>query len=117
ALSGVLPRALGRFLEQNPDLDVDVQELPSDAILETLRRGASDIGIVSDYVDTSGLIVRPWIDDRLVALLPRRWPTGMRRSFPFSGLLEHPMVGLTRDSGLSRFLAAQASRSGRVPRH
>lgn len=117
AMSEALPRALGRFLVSHPDLDVDVQELPSDATLDALRRGAADIGIVADYVDTSGLVVRPWLDDRLVALLPRRWPTGARRSIAYGDLLEHPLVGLTRDSGLSRFLAAQASRSGRVPRH
>ena len=35
----------------------------------------------------------------------------------YGELLGHPFVGLARESGLSRFLAAQASRSGRVPRH
>ena len=42
---------------------------------------------------------------------------GRRRTIAFGELLEHPLVGLPADSGLSRFLAAQASRSGRVPRH
>lgn len=77
----------------------------------------AEIGIVADYVDTSGLIVRPWLDDRLVALLPRAWPMGKRQSIPFGSVLERPLVGLSADNGLSRFLAAQASRSGRVPRH
>lgn len=117
AMSEALPRMLGNFLVKNPDIDVDVQELASDAVLEALRRGLADVGIVTDYVDTSGLIVRPLMDDRLVALLPRAWPMGKRRSIPFGELLEHPLVGLAADSGLSRFLAAQASRSGRVPRH
>lgn len=117
ALSETLPHAIGRFLAKNPDIDVDVQELPSDATLDALRRGQADIGIVADHVDTTGLVVHPWLDDRLVALLPRRWPHAKRRSLTFGELLELPLVGLSRDSGLSRFLAAQASRSGRVPRH
>lgn len=117
AMSEALPRTLGRFLAQNPEIDVDIRELASDAVLDALRRGLADIGIVADYVDTSGLIVRPWLDDRLMALLPRGWPTGRRRSIAFGELLERPLVGLSSDSGLSRFLAAQASRSGRVPRH
>lgn len=116
ALSEALPRALGRFLATHPDVDVDLRELPSDAVIEALRRGTADFGIVADYVDTSGLIVRPWIEDHLVALLPARWH-GRRRSISFRQLLEHPLVGLGRDSGLSRFLAAQASRCGRVPGH
>lgn len=117
AMSEALPRALGRFLAKNPEIDVDVRELASNAVLDALRRGLADIGIVADYVDMTGLIVRPWLDDRLVALLPRAWPMGRRRSIAFCELLERPLVGLSADSGLSRFLAAQASRSGRVPRH
>ncbi|CAN5731123.1 LysR substrate-binding domain-containing protein [soil metagenome] len=116
-MTEVLPRTIGRFLKANPEVDVDVHELSSDAVVDALRRGIADLGIVADYADTSGLAVRPWLDDRLVALVPRRWPMGRRRSIAYGELLEHPLVGLPRDSGLSRFLAAQASRSGRVPRH
>lgn len=117
AMAEALPQALGRFLANHSEIDVDVRELASDATLDALRRGLADIGIVADYVDTSGLVAHPWRDDRLVALLPRRWPTGKRRSIAFGELLELPLVGLSSDSGLSRFLATQASRSGRVPRH
>lgn len=116
AMSEALPDRLGRFLSTTPDLDVDVQELPSEAVIDALRRGIADLGIVADYVDTSGLLVKPWQDDRLVALLPNH-AAGRRHSISYSELLEGPLVGLPRDSGLSRFLAAQASRSGRVPRH
>lgn len=117
AMSEALPHKLGAFLSATPDLDIDVQELPSEAVIDALRRGTADLGVVADHVDTSGLLVRPWVDDRLVALLPGRWAVGRRRTMAYGELLEHPLVGLPRDSGLSRFLAAQASRSGRVPRH
>ncbi len=116
ALSEVLPRAIGHFLATHPDIDVDLQELSSEAVVDALRRGTADFGIVADYVDTGGLVVRPWVDDHLVALVPARW-RGRQRTISFRDLLEHPLVGLARDSGLSRFLAAQASRSGRVPTH
>ncbi|MBL8350843.1 MAG: LysR family transcriptional regulator [Burkholderiaceae bacterium] len=117
AMSEALPSRIGRFLSATPDLDVDVQELPSEAVIDALRRGTADLGIVADHVDTSGLLVKPWIEDRLVALLPGHHAIGRRRSVRYGELLEGPLVGLPRDSGLSRFLAAQASRSGRVPRH
>lgn len=117
ALSEALPARLGDFLQRHPDLDLDVQELPSEAALDALRRGRADVAILTNHVDSSGLVVQPWVDDRLVALLPPRWPGRARAVVAFGELLEHPMVGLGRDHGLSRFLAAQASRSGRVPRH
>jgi molybdate transport repressor ModE-like protein len=117
AMSEALPTRIGRFLSTTPDLDVDVQELPSVAVIDALRRGIADLGIVADHVDTSGLLVKPWLEDRLVALLPSRHAIGHRRSIAYGELLEGSLVGLPHDSGLSRFLAAQASRSGRVPRH
>lgn len=121
AMTEALPRTIGRFLAATPDLDVDVQELPSEAAVDALRRGRADIAIVADHVDVTGLIALPWLDDRLVALIPRAWhrawPPGHRRSITWAELLVHPLVGLGRDSGISRFLATQASRGGRVPRH
>lgn len=117
AMTETLPRTIGQFLVKTPDLDVDVQELPSEAVIDALRRGTAELGIVTDHVDTSGLLVQPWVDDRLAVLWPERWSLGRRRSMAYGELLEHPLVGLAWDSGLSRFLAAQASRSGRVPRH
>ncbi len=117
AMSEALPARIGRFLATTPDLDVDVQELPSEAVIDALRRGTADVGVVADHVDTPELLVKPWLEDRLVALLPGRYAIGRRRSIAYGELLEEPLVGLPSDSGLSRFLAAQASRSGRVPRH
>jgi molybdate transport repressor ModE-like protein len=121
ALAEALPPRLGRFLVQHPDIDLDLQELPSDAVLDALRRGVADLGIVADHVDSSGLVVQPWLDDDLVALLPaaRRRVRVPARVQPlrFAQLLERPFVGLPAHSGLSRFLLQQAARSGRVPHH
>lgn len=70
AMSEVLPPRLGHFLVEHPDIDVELKELSSDAVLEALRHGVADVGIVADYVDTEGLAAHAWIDDELVALLP-----------------------------------------------
>lgn len=115
AISEALPPRLGRFLIEHPDVDVVLQELPSDAVLDALRRDTADVGILSDHVDTSGLITHPWISDALVALLPRSFRG--RAPLSFAQLLEQPFVGLSAERGLSRLLAQQAARSGRVPHH
>ena len=117
ALAEALPQRIGRFLIEHPDIDLDLQELPSDGVLESLRRGVADVGIVADHVDTSGLVTQPWIADDLVALMPatgrRRAPAALR----FADLLDRPFVGLSAHRGLSRFLVQQAARSGQVPQH
>ncbi|GAP36019.1 LysR family transcriptional regulator [Piscinibacter sakaiensis] len=117
AMSEALPGRIGRFLSTTPDLDIEVRELPSEEVIDALRRGTADLGIVADHIDPAGLLVKPWIEDRLVAVLPSRHALARRRHLSYGELLEEPLVGLPRDSGLSRFLAGQASRSGRVPRH
>ena len=117
ALAEALPPRLGRFLVEHPDIDLDLQELPSDAVLDALRRGMADLGIVADHVDSSGLVVQPWLDDDLVALLPATHRRTRVQALPFVQLLERPFVGLPAHSGLSRFLLQQAARSGRVPHH
>ena len=122
AVSEALPPHLGAFLAKHPDLDLHLQDLPSEAVLDGLRRGAADLGIVADHVDTSGLQVRPWVDDQLVALLPRRKGRGTARSkavraLSFADLLDEEFIGLSPDSGLSRFLHRQAGLGGRMPHH
>lgn len=115
ALAEALPPRIGRFLAEHPDIDVDLQEMASDAALQALRDGVADVAIVADHVDTSGLDARPWLEDELVAVVPA---TGRKRaSLRFVELLERPFIGLAADSGMSRFLLAQAARCGRVPHH
>jgi DNA-binding transcriptional LysR family regulator len=112
-----LPPLLGRFLVANPDLDIDLQELSSDDVLDAMRREIADIGIVADYVDTSGLNVRPLVDDQLVAIISAPRPRKRPPAISFSALLDRSFVGLPVDSGLSRYLLRQAARSGRAPHH
>ncbi len=117
AMAEALPPRLGRFLRRHPDIDIKLQELPSEAVLEALHRGAADLGIVASHVDARGLVTQPWLEDPLVALLPARGAPRVGRTLHFAQLLDQPFVGLVADSGLSRFLAQQARRSGRAPRH
>lgn len=116
-LAEALPPRLGPFLVEHPDIDLELRELPSDAVLEALRRGVADLGIVADHVDTTGLVVHPWLDDELVVLLPAAGPRRRSAALRFAELLDRPFVGLPPESGLSRFLAQQAARSGRLPQH
>lgn len=121
AVAEALPPLLGPFLAAHPDVDLHLQDLPSDVVLESVHRGSADLGIVADYVDTTGLYTEPWVADQLVALLPHRGGVHSSqqatRAMSFSMLLEKDFIGLDIDSGLSRFLHRQASLCGRLPRH
>lgn len=55
AMTEHLPTPLGRFLSDNPRISVDLEERASEDIVDALRAGLCDIGIVSNAVDTAGL--------------------------------------------------------------
>jgi molybdate transport repressor ModE-like protein len=117
AMTEALPSRIARFLVAHPDTDVELQELPSEAVLAALRRGTADLGIVANHVDTTGLLTQAWMDDELVALLPAGLRLPQPDALRFSQLLEQPFVGLSADAGLSQFLLQQAARSGKLPQH
>ena len=79
AITEYLPELLADFLRDHPNLDIDLQELPSARITHALRQGAADLGIVSDAVDTDDLQTRPFRDDPLVLIMPRDHPLARRR--------------------------------------
>lgn len=112
AITEYLPELLADFLHEHPNLDIDLQELPSARITHALRQGAADLGIVSDAVETDDLQTRAFRDDPLVLLLPRDHPLADRESLSFGDTLHHDFVGLNASSALAVYLEAQALHAG-----
>ena len=111
ALSEYLPELLADFLCTHPNLDIDLQELPSLRITHALRQGAADLGIISDAVDSHGLQTRPFRDDPLVLILPTGHPL-TAGAVSFIDSLPYDYVGLAADSALAVYLEEQALHAG-----
>lgn len=111
ALSEYLPELLADFLCAHPNLDIDLQELPSLRITHALRQGAADLGIISDAVDTHGLQTRAFRDDPLVLIMPIGHPL-TAGPVSFIDSLFHDYVGLAANSALSVYLEEQALHAG-----
>ncbi|WP_433738564.1 LysR family transcriptional regulator [Pseudomonas putida] len=112
AITEYLPEVLADFLCHHPNLDIDVQEMPSLRIVHTLRQGAADLGIVSDAVDTHNLETLPFRDDPLVLIMPPGHPLAEGTTPRFSDTLHYDYVGLAADSALSVYLEEQALHAG-----
>jgi DNA-binding transcriptional LysR family regulator len=112
ALTEYLPELLADFLREHPNLDIDLQELPSARITHALRQGAADLGIVSDAVDTHTLNTLPFRDDPLVLIMPPDHPLAAGDAPNFSDTLQHHYVGLTANSALAVYLEEQALHTG-----
>jgi DNA-binding transcriptional LysR family regulator len=112
AITEYLPELLADFLREHPNLDIDLQELPSARITHALRQGAADLGIVSDAVDTGDLQTRPFRDDPLVLILPHDHPLADTANLRFNDTLHYDYVGLNANSALAIYLEEQALHTG-----
>lgn len=112
ALSGRLPADLARFLARHPDIDADLEERPSNAIVRALREGLIHVGVLSQAVGLSGLEWRPYGEDRLMALLPADHPLTMRERLTFPELAGEPFVGLSAGIALQEMVGTEAARLG-----
>ncbi|MEX3775370.1 LysR family transcriptional regulator [Pseudomonas sp. MYb118] len=112
AITEHLPEVLADFLCHHPNLDIDLQEMPSLRIIHALRQGAADLGIVSDAVDTHGLDTLAFRDDPLVLIMPLDHPLAHAASPTFSDTLPHDYVGLSANSALAVYLEEQALHAG-----
>ncbi|MGR2710116.1 LysR family transcriptional regulator [Pseudomonas sp. IB20] len=111
ALSEYLPELLADFLREHPNLDIDLQELPSLRITQALRQGTADLGIISDAVDTHGLQTLAFRDDPLVLIMPLDHPL-TADTVSFIDSLPYDYVGLTANSALAVYLEEQALHAG-----
>ncbi|KAF2392635.1 LysR substrate-binding domain-containing protein [Pseudomonas frederiksbergensis] len=112
AITEYLPELLADFLREHPNLDIDLQELPSTRITHALRQGAADLGIVSDAVDTGDLQTQAFRDDPLVLILPNDHPLADASEVSFSDTLHHDYIGLGASSALAVYLEEQALHAG-----
>lgn len=107
-----LPAALGSFLSQFPEIDVEVEDRPSLEVVSMLRNGEADIGIVAVSADMSGLERSLFIPDRLVVVVPD--DCDLAGATNFARALDFKFVSLKAHTAMSQFLRRQANELGRA---
>jgi DNA-binding transcriptional LysR family regulator len=113
ALSEHLPGLLASFLAAHPGLSVDLEERPSEAIVDAVRNELCDLGVVSDAADLAGLQTFAFRPDPLALVVPKGHALASRRSIALAEVLDHPFVGLAEGSALQEHLSRHARRLGR----
>ncbi|MDB5957501.1 LysR family transcriptional regulator [Ramlibacter sp.] len=95
---------------------VVVRESASEATVQALRSGAAEVGIVSDAVDTRGLLARELGPDPLVLVVATGHALAACESVPFAAVLGQPWVAWGEQSALSAHLQLRAAALGaRLP--
>ncbi|WP_233446742.1 LysR family transcriptional regulator [Paraburkholderia terrae] len=118
ALVETLPGPLSRFLCDNPNINIEIEQRPSDEIIAAIAEGVADIGIIASPPEGVALTTFPFATDRLCAVVPavdERF--ALQREIAFADLIEADFVGHERGSSIQVFLENQAKRLYRTLRH
>jgi len=107
ALARPLPDAVAQ-VQAVHGTPIVVRESESQATVQALRLGAAEVGIVSDAVDTGGLVAEDLGPDPLVLVVPRAHALAGRPAVSFRESLGHPWVALGEQSALSAHLQLRA---------
>ncbi len=111
SIAEFLPQRLGNWMAAHPRVDIELRERQSIEIARAVSSGLAEIGILSDAVNTSGLVLRPFAIDRLVVVMPRDHALAAEKKIAFAEILHEHFVGLA-SGALQDHIDAQAARLG-----
>jgi len=111
ATNSFLPDALSRFMGDNPDIDVELEEHLSAEIVALISSGAADLGIVAGDVPMAGLEATPLFTDELILITPAGHALAARGSVALEGIIDdYRFVGINQFSAIQSFLDQAARR-------
>ncbi|MBY4896916.1 LysR substrate-binding domain-containing protein [Cupriavidus sp. AU9028] len=114
ATNSFLATALSRFLSENPDIDVELEEHLSQEIVSAISAGAADLGIVAGGVATQDLDAMQLCSDELIVIAPVNHPLPEFKRLHFAELVDTcRFVGLNQFSAIQSFLDRIASGMGK----
>lgn len=108
----VLPRLLGKFLEQHPRIEFSVKSANTENIVAALGRGEIDLGLIEGPVSSRDVFRQAVLEDRMVLIVGRRsaWP--QKATVPVRALTEVPLLMRERGSGSRRVVELALRRAG-----
>ncbi|WP_194720640.1 LysR substrate-binding domain-containing protein [Noviherbaspirillum malthae] len=113
ANSTFLPTALGPFLNDFPEVDLQIEEKPSRQVLQAVLAEEVDVGVLDGNISLTGIMTLPFRHDRLVLFVPGDHALAGRGHCLLSEALGYPFVGMPRARALQAFVEDWATRLGR----
>lgn len=104
ATTEFLPNDLRDFLNNHPDVNVELRERLSHDVVRAVSEGAADIGIIAGNVRTESLQVVPYRSDRLILAVSSSHALAERPSIPFEETCGFDFVGMPEASAIHTFL-------------
>lgn len=99
-----LGAAIRECTERNPAIQVDLQEMDSQQVQQTLRRGVIDLGIYEAILGDIELPFVPFRSDRLALVCPRGHPLASRSAVTLADITPFAVIALGEGSAISILL-------------
>ncbi|UIF85689.1 LysR family transcriptional regulator [Cupriavidus sp. UYPR2.512] len=111
-----LPFDIQRSATACPGVRIDLQEMNSAEVQQSLRRGTVDIGIYDGSLGVIDLPTEPYRNDELVLVVARGHALARRRKVTPEDVLDCDLIVLSESSAISIVLERLAEEAGRVLR-
>ena len=82
----LLPKVLGNFLEKHPNVKLSIAELHTEVIIQQLKSGILDCGILATPLEQNSLVERPLYYENFVAYLSKSSPLFKKKALNVSDL-------------------------------
>lgn len=114
ALMHCLPQAVGQFLGNYPQTDIDIEEHTGIGVVQGLLEGRADVGIFSSWTPSSGIEAWPWQQDHLAVMVWPGHPLAERPSLKLMDVIDEKIIGPHRDSAVSHILDRETRKLGKT---
>ena len=118
ACYSVLIPTLREFHSRYPEVDIRCREMPPVVQIESLHRGAIDVGYLRTPIRDSSIQVRLLLRESLVLALPQDHPAATKREVHLKELTNEPLVLFLREQGPALYdqIIATCRQAGFNPR-
>lgn len=116
SIAQFLPAELRRFMDQQPHVQIDLEESVSAGVTRAVLENAADIGVYTQSDDEQGLDIFPYHRDVMAAVIPRGHPLARRKSIAFAEMLDYDHVGMHRGSAANYLFTREAAAINRTVR-
>ncbi|WP_428719348.1 LysR substrate-binding domain-containing protein [Undibacterium curvum] len=108
-----LPAALGPFLADYPEIDLQLEEKSSRQILAAVQDKEADIGVLDGNLVPETLYSVPFRHFRLVLLVSAKHPLASRQHCLLRDALSYYFIGLPKERAIQGFIEGIAMQHGR----
>lgn len=110
----VLPQAIAEFRKRFPGISIQLADVGTEQIVESVRNGKADCGLGTFSPAEEGIERLPLVRDSLMVFCDHRSPFNGAISVRWRELEDQPLITLTRDSGI-RLLVEIGFETSQIP--